>query len=568
VKGHCAPTLSIRNHRFASRRLPQVAARFLLALLGSLCVLAILPGCTAGRHAANGSAPAGGKSFRYPLFSEATTLDPALVEDGMTIDLLQNIYEGLVKWDEKNQIVPNLAEKWDVSPDGKTYTFHIRHGVKFHNGRELTAQDFKYSMERCCDPKTQSPTAPTYLKDIVGAMDRINGKASEVSGIKVLDPYTLQITIDAFKPYWLGNMTYPTGYAVCREAIEETGGKVDEHSAIGTGPFKLASFQRDYQVTLEADPDYHEGRPKLDNIVRPVLQDGNTRLNKYAANELDDLIISPQDLDRVNADANLKPDLHTFPRAEIWYLALNQAAAGSPFGNRDVRRAFAMAVDKNEVIRVALKNTADLANGIVPPEMPDYHSEVRPVPFDPAQARQLLAKAGYPGGKGFPLLNIAFRQDQPEVGKAAEIMAEQLKTNLGINLQLRPTEWSELLTERMNKSLPIIFLRWAADYLDPQDFLSVMLHTSHRVNGQEDHPENGVGYSNPQFDALCDEADVEHDPQKRMALYRQAEQIAVDDAPWVPIYFKKDVELIKPWVGGIRDSMFGHLPHVTTIVSR
>ena len=570
MKGHRSPSFSDRLSTIL-RFLPgRTQARLSLLPIAALLTAALLPGCTTGRQSGNGTN--GGQvtlntnTLRYPLTTEPTTLDPAMVEDGTTIDLLQNVFEGLVKWNEQNAIAPNLAETWDISNDGKTYTFHLKHGVKFQNGRELTADDFKFSLERACDPNLHSPTAPTYLKDIVGATDRINGKAKEISGVKVVDPYTLQITIDAFKPYWLGDMTYPTGYAVCKAEVEQNGGAINEKAMSGTGPFKMASFQRGYQVILAANPDYHEGRPQLDYIQRPILKDGATRLNKYEADELDYVIISPQDLDHVMSDPKLKADLHHFPRAEIWYVALNQAAPNSPFGKKEVREAFAMAIDKEEIVRVALKGQVDLANGIVPPAIPNYNSDVKPLPYDPAKARQLLAQAGYAGGKGFPTLPISFRQDQPEVGQTAQVIAGQLKTNLGIDIQMRPMEWAQLLLERTNKSMPLIHLRWAADYLDPQDFLSVMLHTSKRVNGLEDHPENGVGYSNPEFDRLCDQADVEHDPNRRMALYRQAEQIAVNDAPWVPIYFKKDIELVKPRVGHIRDSLFGHLPHLTTTV--
>jgi ABC-type transport system substrate-binding protein len=541
-----------------------------------LLLFGLLPGCTTGRkvgeNGGNGGAAspsAAANTLRYALTTEPTTLDPATVQDGTTIDLLQSIFEGLVAWDEHNQIVPNIAEKWDVTGGGTVYTFHLKHGVRFHNGREVQADDFKYSLERACNPETKSQTVSSYLNDIVGANDLINGKpgVKEISGVKVLDPYTLQITIDAPKSYWLGKLTYPTGYVVCKEAIAKSGGRVDETSAIGTGPFKLTEFRQGYQVTLAANPDYHNGRPKLDGIARPIIKDATTRLNKYEAGELDIVDVSPRDLDRINQDATLKNELKAFPRAETWYVGLNSAAPGSPFGNRDVRRAFAMAIDKNEIVRVAFKGEAEVANGIVPPGMGNYTSKVKPLPFDPAQARQLLAKAGYPGGKGFPALTLTFRQDQPQVADASQIIASQLKTNLGLDIQLRPMEWGQFLKERDNKTLPLAHLRWAADYLDPQNFLSVLLHTSRKVGGKEDHPENGVGYSNPEFDRLCDQADVEQDPKKREALYQQAEQIAVDDAPWVPTYFPKALELIKPRVGNIRDSLFGHLPHITTTVS-
>ena len=560
----------------SSASLPLTRRAF--GLLAACSAVGLLTGCTvtknpgapgtAGGNGTLGTTQTTANTLHYALTAEATTLDPATVQDGTTIDLLQCIFEGLVKWDEQNRIVPGMAEKWEIGPDGKTYTFHIRHGVKFHNGREMTAADFKYSFDRACDPATKSTTAATYLKDIVGVTDRLANKqgVTEISGIKVVDPYTLTITLDSAKPYWLGNMTYAIAYVVCKEEISQTGGQLSELSASGTGPFKLVEFKSNTRVVLAANPDYYGGRPKLDFIERPVMIDANQRLNNYETDKLDIVDLSPRDLERIDANPKLKPDLKAFARSATWYLALNQDAANSPFKNRDVRRAFAMAIDKKEIVRLSLKGQADLANAIVSPGMDNYAPTINPIPYDPAQAKALLAKAGFPGGTGFPTLTLSFRQDMPWVAETSQIVTSQLKANLGISVQLRPMEWGQFLKERTDKTMAFSHLRWSADYLDPQDFLSVLLHSSRKVNGAEDHPENGVGYNNPQFDRLCDQADVESDVKKRMALYAQAEQIAVDDAPWVPIYYQRDLELIKPRVAHLRDSLLGHLPHLTTTV--
>ena len=553
-------------------RIPTDITRRCALGLAGLALLAItLPGCNTFGNAGARAAPA--NTFRYPLTSDPTTLDPGKVEDGTTIDLLQQVYEGLVKWDANNQIVPNLAEKLpDISADGRVYTFHLKHGVKFHHGREITAADFKYSMERACDPALNSPTTG-YLRDIVGAKERLSDTKTngvkDIAGIKALDASTLQITIDAFKPYWLGNMTYPIAYVVCREIVDKGNGKISDANVVGTGPFTLepGAYKLSDKVTLTANPDYHGGRPKLDAIVREIIKDGSIRLSKYEANELDMVEISPSDLEKVNNDAKLKADLKAFPRARIWYVGMNSYLSDSPFTKRDIRRAFAMAIDKKQVIQVALHGQADLANGILPPGVLGYNPDVKPLPFDSKAAQDLLAKAGFPGGKGFPVLAYAYRNDKPEVQEVAEVIRQQIKTNLGIELQLRPMEWGDFLKERHNKTLPIGSISWGADYLDAQNFLSTLLHTDKVVNGKPDHEENGIGYSDPKFDALCDKADVEHDPKKRIDLYHQAEQVAIDDAPWVPLYFQKDLVVMKPRVSGYQNSLFGILPHTQTTVS-
>ncbi len=544
-------------------------------LLFSLLAYSLLFGCnTTGNKGSGGSSSGNSASaenvLRYPLTAEPTSFDPARVEDGTTIDLLQQVYEGLVIWNENNEIAPNLAEKWELSSDGKTYTFYLKKGIKFHNGREVTAEDFKYSLTRACDPKTKSQTVQNYLKDIVGAMDVNAGKATEISGIKVVDPYTLQITLDGVKPYWLGNMTYPCAYVVCKEEVAKSGGEINENalaSTTGTGPFKFAEVQRNNLVRLEVFVNYHRGRPKLDGILRPIVKDAGQRLNKYQVGELDIVEISPADLDRVQNDPTLQGELKSFPRAATWYLGLNQDAAGSPYTKREVRQAFAMAINKEEVIKVAMKGQADLANNIIPPGIKGRNESIKPLPFDPARAKQLLAQAGYPDGNGFPPLTLSFRNDYPQVRLTAEVVAQQLKTNLGIRVQQRPMEWGQFLTERKAKTLAFTHLRWGADYLDPQNFLSTLLYTSRRVNGQWDHPENGTGYKNPEFDKLCDAADTERNESKRWELYAKAEQMAIEDAPWIPIYFQRDLELIKPRVKNLKDSLFGHRPHVSTEVT-
>lgn len=503
----------------------------------------------------------GDNVLRYALQSRPTTLDPALVEDGDTIDLLMQVFEGLVQWDVSNQVVPNLAEKWDVSPDGKVYTFHLKPNALFQkpHARPVTAEDVVYSITRCLLPATRSPTAKTYLYDIVGAADVYEGRATTVSGIKALDPHTVRITIDRRKPYFLGKLTYPTAYVVCREAVEKNRGAIDEKAMVGTGPFAMAEYRLGYSVTLAANPDYHGGKPILSGIERPVLADSNARQTRFESGGTDITDAQRADLSRIRQDPTLGKELREFDRANIWYLALNQRAF-APFRDRRVRQAIAMAIDKDALIRLALNGTAVRANGIIPPGVPGYDPAYRGLPTDPARARALLAAAGYPGGKGFPRLTISFRQGYKYIEDCVVAIRSDLKRNLGIEADIQQVEWAQFLTQRSDGTMPCYCLRWSADYLDPQNFLSLMLHSG--------SPENSIGYNSREFDGLCDRADVEPNPARRIALYRQAERVAVEDAPWVCLYHLHDVELQKPYVKGIRDSLMGHLPHVTTSVAR
>jgi oligopeptide transport system substrate-binding protein len=498
-----------------------------------------------------------GQTLRLAQTTEPTTFDPAQVQDGPTIEVLMQVFDGLVQWTPENKLAPALAEKWEVSPDGRTFTFHLRPGVKFHNGRELKASDFVYSMNRALRPETRSAVATTYLNDIVGAADVAAGKAKEAKGLSAPDDRTLRITIDQPKAYFLSKLTYPTGYAVCREAIEGNGGRLDETNLVGTGPFRLTEYRRGGRIVLERNPDYFEGPPKLARIERAIVLDAGTRHAMFENGQLDIVDVSMADLEQDRRDPELSSKLQYFNRPSVYYAALNQRAF-APFKDRRVRQAIAHATDKERICKTVLLDVNQPAKGILPPGIPGYDPAFPGLPYDPQKAKALLAAAGYPDGKGFPALTLTFRERVPDIRRVCEVTAEMLRQNLGLNVTLRELEWGKFLEERNRGTMPFYFLRWAADYLDPQNFTSLMLHSK--------APENTLGYSNPEFDRLCNQGDVEQDPTQRLALYRKAEAIAVADAPWSPTYFQRDVELWNPRLKGVEDCLMGHLPHKRTTI--
>jgi oligopeptide transport system substrate-binding protein len=518
-----------------------------LTLLASLALVA---GCKSGQFT-NRSQAGKENVFRYPIVTNPTTLDPGVVQDGDTIDMLQQVYEGLVMWDENSRVAPNLAESWVLEDGGRTYVFTLKKGVKFHSGREVTAEDFKWTIERNTNPRFNSSTAKTYLNDIVGVNEKLDGQAKEVSGVQVVDPYTLKITIDKPRPYWLGKLTYIVSYVLDKDVVGET--EIDSVEKMGgTGPFKAIQYVPEQIIVLEAFQDYHRGAPKIAKIERPVIKDPATRLSKYKGGELDLVMLERQDVAGLQEDAELKDHLQFFQRPATWYVGLNQLVIPQ-FKDRRVRRAIAMAIDRKYIVDDILGGINKEANGIVPPGVEGHREEAQALPFDPAQAKQLLAQAGYPGGKGFPKLELTFREQRPDIRIVAEAVASQLRQNLGLDVQLRTMEWRAYLEKHQAKKMGFFHMRWAADYLDPENFLSVLLASY--------GPEMHVGYNNPEYDALCRAADTEQDPVRRMKLYAQAEEIVVNDAPFIPIYFQRDAELIHPRVKGLRESLFGHLPH-------
>lgn len=527
----------------------------MLFALGACAALMLLPaGCTGG----GGSRADDGTTLHLAQQTEPTTLDPGLVTDGPTIEILMSLYDGLIQWTPENELVGAIAEKWDVSDGGKVYTFHLRKGVKFHNGREVTAEDFVYSMTRSLFPEQKEEAevvGMSYLNDIVGVREYRAGTAKTVKGIEAVDSHTLRITIDAPKAYFLAKLTYPTSYVVCREAVEQGGGKIDRNNAIGTGPFKLVEYARGDRLILEANQDYFEGAPKLKRIERRILLDQGTRHDKFEAGELDIADISMASYKGDSRNPALKDKIKTFPRPSIYYMVMNQNAY-APFKDKRVRQAFAMAVDKREIVRTVHQDVPQAAEGIVPPGVPGHNPDFKGLGFNPARAKRLLAEAGYPSGSSLPPLKLSFRASMEDIRNTAVAIQADLDRNLGVKVDLDETEWSIFLGKRSRGELPLSFLRWAADYLDPQNFLSTMLRTG--------APQNTNGYSNPEFDRLCDQADRMQNPEERWKTYRKAEAIAVDDAVWVPFYFQKDVELWNPKLRGVEDSAMGHLPHKRT----
>jgi ABC-type transport system substrate-binding protein len=518
-----------------------------------------MPGSTPSVTKSTGApGPGAGSLLRLPQAAEPTTLDPAQVQDGPTIELLMHVFEGLVQWSPENKLIPALAGKWEVSKDGKTYTFHLRKGAKFHNGREITAEDFVYSLTRTLDPKTVSPVAMVYLNDLAGAAEFHDGKATSVRGIAAPNAQTLKLTIDAPKAFFLAKLTYPTAYAVCKEAIAGTGGRVTEQSCIGTGAFRLQSYLRGDRIQLEGFGDYWDGAPKLGRIERRIVLDNQTRHDKFEAGEFDITDISMQTYRADKNNEKLKPLLHTFERPAVYYLALNQKAY-PPFKDRRVRQAFAHAVDKTAILESVHEGLPRRAEGMIPFGVPGHDPDFKGLPFDPAKGKQLLAEAGFPEGKGLPPLKVSFRASVDDIKNTCVVVQQQLQKNLGVTVELDETEWTTFLKKRNDGVMPFYFLRWMADYLDPQNFVSTMLHSR--------APENTLGYANPQFDRLSEMADIETDEKSRMANYRLAEGIAIQDAPWIPIYFQKDVELWNPKLQGVEDMALGHLPHKRTTLS-
>jgi ABC-type transport system substrate-binding protein len=512
-------------------------------------LLLVVAGCEKGGFSKRTVAGEAG-AFRYAINNAPTTFDPGKIQDVDTMDLIQNVFEGLVAYGENNTIEPRIAESYSTPDNGKTWIFKIRHGVRFHNGRGVTADDFVWSLDRNCSKELASPTARDYLSDITGVEDRLSGKSEHISGVTAVDPFTLKIELDQPRPYFLGKLTYPCAFALCREAVGK--GAIDSTAqAIGSGPFKFESYVPQQQVNLVAFKDYYAGAPSVGRVERPIIKDPATRLNKFRVGDLDMLTLDRGAIEGVQQDPRLKAELQFQMRPAVFYIGLNQLQF-PPLQNPKVRRALAMAIDKTRLTHDLLNGMPE-AHGLVSPGVIGYREKYKGLPYNPVGARAELASAGYPGGAGFPPIELAYREGAGDAQLCCEAVQQSLKQNLGITVTVRTMEWGAMLQARNENKLQLYFLSWYADYLDPQNFLSFLFCSDAKLNHD--------GYKNAEFDELCKQADSIVDEPKRIALYNRAEDIAVLDGARIPLYYQKDAILVGPRVTGIRSNLFGQLPN-------
>jgi ABC-type transport system substrate-binding protein len=461
------------------------------------------------------------------------TLDPALIEDATSAEYMDKLFVGLVSLDDALLVRPELAERWTVSADGRIYTFTLRDNARFADGRLVTADDVKYSLERACAPETGSSVAETYLGDIVGAAERLAGKAKDIAGVKVLDERTLQITIDAPKSYFLAKLTYSTAAVVDRRNVE---GKADWLKAPnGAGPYRLTRQSSD-EIVLQASEYYFRGKPAIETIQ--YLMPAGDPVTMYETGELDATPVGIDDFERVQDPTNpLHLELIEVPSLNVQYVGLNARMA--PFDDVKVRQAFAYAVNRQAIVDILLKKSARQARGILPPGLPGYNEKLAGLEYNPARARQLLRESRYGAADKLPPIVFVVSIGNTEMAEALSAMFEAA---LGVKVEIQQVEWRYFLRDLGLSRYAMYSLGWSADYPDPQNFLDIQFHSA--------SSSNYAGYRNSQVDALLEKAGIERDDRARMALYQQAEEIIVSEAPWIPIYHGVDYMLVKPYVKG------------------
>ena len=447
-------------------------------------------------------------------------------------------FSGLVSFDPHLNLTPDLAESWDVGADGMRYTFQLRDNAKFHDGKPVTAQDVIYSWERAASPELASDTALTYLGDIVGIKQIADGQTDHASGLVALDDHTLQVTIDAPKPYFLYKLTYPTAFIVDQENVEN--GEEWYRQPNGTGPYRLKEWKRFESIVYEANPDFYLGGPSIPYILYDLYSGVGVRL--YESNEIDITGISRYDADRfLDPGEPLHDELITGVNLCTGYV--NFDTTRPPFDDVNVRRAFTMAFDRQKYIDVVLSGHALPANGLYPPGLPGFNPALEGLHYDPEQARQALKESKYGGPEGLPPIVFTDAGIGSSVGSDVAAMAEMWEQNLGVTItieNLEPNYFTEQVYAGNHGQL--FSGGWCADYPDPENFADVLFHSGSNQN-------NG-GYSNPGLDALLEQARIEQDVTRRIEMYQQAEQMLVDDAAALWTTHSLSYELVRPYVKG------------------
>ncbi|NLV22174.1 MAG: peptide ABC transporter substrate-binding protein [Syntrophomonadaceae bacterium] len=523
--------------------------KILVLVLIMSFMAALLGGCAGANKT-----PAG-KFIRFNHGQEPESIDPALntTVNGGT-DILAT-FEGLTSLDKKDRPIAGTAESWDISPDNLTYTFHIRDNAKWSDGKPVTAKDFEYAWVRALHPKTGAEYA-YQLFYIVNAQAFNEGKAkAEDIGIKVIDDKTLEVKLNAPTPYFLNLTAFPTLAPVREDIITKYGDKwaLSAESYIGNGPFKLAEWKsKDYMKFVKNENYWDKDRVKIDGFIETFIAEASTMLSSYEAGELD--IIDSVPLEEIENLKKTSKEFTVTPQLGTYYYCFNVKKA--PFNDVRVRKAFALAVDREQFVTQVNKEGLP-ATAFVPPGVPDATpgSDFRkvggdffPVKAQPEEARKLLAEAGYPNGKGFPEVTLLYNTDEGHK-KRAEAVLEMWKTNLGIsNIKLSNQEWKVFIDSRQNGNYQIARHGWVGDYTYPMTFID--LFTTGNGN-------NDAQWSNPEFDKLIEKIRVAPDENERMELMHQAEKLFLDDVIMIPMFYYTQNSLINSNVKGVHKSPLG-----------
>ncbi|MBI4553655.1 MAG: peptide ABC transporter substrate-binding protein [Candidatus Latescibacteria bacterium] len=470
------------------------------------------------------------------------------------------LFERLLATDENGKLIPAAAARWTVSPDGKTWTFDLRKQAKWSDGRPVTARDFEYSYRRFLAPETANPYASFYY-DIKGARAYNQGKMNDprLLGVRATDDYTLVIEVEHPAPYLGLIAAFPTSHPVPRWQVEKYGQKWTEaENCVTNSSYALVEWKHGDRMVFVLDRNYNGPvKGSVERIIRTFQHPSSANLLPYENDEVGRVAVQANELSRVLNNPVLKSQLVSSPADGTWYLFFQTRKP--PFNRLKVRQAISHAIDRESICRVMLRRAGRPAYSMLTPTFDAYADYRQVQAFNPALAKQMLAEAGYPGGRGFPVVELWLREAAPETKLVAEAIQGMLKDHLGIRLTIRSADYPVFTDQMFNWKIPMGFVPFYADYRDPKNMLDMIWHPREAGTGRHD-------WMHAEFARLLDRADAEPNAAARTALYRQAERILVSDVGGVFVYHPIAYELYKPWLKGVKKNKFGGYSFIMTDV--
>ena len=509
-------------------------------LLGAL----LLAGCSADR---------GRPDLVFINGAEPETVDPALVTDQVSMRVTAALFEGLCRNTAAGRPEPGVAERWDVSADKKTYTFHLRKDAVWSNGDPVTSADFVYSWRRVLEPTTAADYA-SQLYIIRGARDFSEGKVIDFSavGVRAVDTSTLEVVLENPTPFFIDLCAFPTLSPVHEATLlKHDTAWVKPENLVCNGPYLISEWLLDDRITLTKNPSYWDAAAvAMRTIAVMPVSDSNTALNYFLTGQVDLM------MDKGTVPMSLVPKLkekpwfHTGPFLGTWFIRFN--VTKPPFNDARVRHALSLAIDKKRITEKITQLGEIPAFSLVPPGAGADYQPPRGDEFNPEKARSLLAEAGFPGGKGFPLIEYLHIPPLVERSIAVELQAMWEK-NLGIKVGLAKQEQKIWLSSMRELSYQFTRSSWVGDYNDPNTFLEMFTSTSGN---------NRTGWKNADYDRMIAEASREPDVAKRNQIFHGAEKLLVaDEAVILPVYFYVGVQFFHAdKLGGVETNLIDDHP--------
>ena len=536
-------------------------ARVLTLVALAFAVACQSSGQQSGPSAASTSSAPTEQVIRIPI-TEPPTIDPGLATDANSVDIILPIFEGLVSVDDAGNVAGVHAERWQIADDGRTYTFQLRDGLRWSDGQPVTARDYEYAWKRNIAPATASDYA-NVLYPIRNA-ERIHTAGGDVNslGVRAADDRTLVVQLEQPAAYFLRLVSTWTFFPQPRAAIERHGDRWTEAGNIVTnGPCKLDAWRHNQEIVLVRNDDYWGPKPTLVRVVFKIFPEGGEEqmVAAYEAGEVDitttSFSVPPAQIERFRNDAKYKSELTQYGASATRFIVVNHRRPA--LRDARVRQALGISLERERLTRDVLKRAGKPATSLQPEGIVGRKPELWPTE-NVQRARELLAEAGYPEGRGLP--ELTFTYNTADVWRTlGQYLQQRWRETLGVNLRLDNMEWKVFLkwkfepgwTERGD----LYRGGWFSDYEDPNNWYNVLWDSA------EDPTQWNGGWANAEYDALVRRARAELDPKARQALYEQAEEFLARDYIHIPLYEERYEVLAKPYVQNyVPARILGHIP--------